>query len=101
MLGKNRYSVEFKKQAVELVRLGKPVKEVSEELGISTGMLYRWVSKSQKLAAGENGAASPEEQTSKELRRLRKENARLHLENDILKKAAVILGINPSMNVVR
>ena len=42
-------------------------------------------------------AARPpdEEPEADELRRLRRENANLKLENDILKKAAVILGTKP------
>jgi len=36
---RNRYSPEFKEQAVELVRIGKPVAEVAEELGIGSGSL--------------------------------------------------------------
>jgi len=38
---------------------------------------------------------------TKELHRLQKENGRLQLENDILKKAAVILGNNFQANVVK
>ena len=34
---KNRYSPEFKEQAVELARTGKPVAEVAEELGVGSG----------------------------------------------------------------
>jgi transposase len=62
---KKRYSAEFRAQAVELVRLGKPVAVVAEDLCIGTSVLYRWL------------------------------GANLKLENDILKKAAVILGTNP------
>lgn len=91
-----RYSPEFKAQAVELVSLRGGVPEVSQELGVGAGILYRWVSEANKseqigsegLAAGGGQAAADE------LRRLTKENARLKLENDILKKAAIILGSN-------
>ena len=71
---RKRYTAEFKAQAVGLVGLGKPVPEVAEDLGIGTGILYGW---------------------------LRRENANLKLENDILKKAAVILGTRPRPGAAR
>jgi transposase len=94
---KKRYTKEFKAQAVGLVGTGKPVKEVARDLGISEGVLYEWVRKgSQPAQLGSAGLGAPqtrgEQSEADELRRLRRENAHLKLENDILKKAAVILG---------
>jgi transposase len=93
---KKRYTAEFKTQAVGLVRTGKPVKDVARDLGISEGVLYEWVRKnSQSAQIGSEGVrAGGEPSEADELRRLRRENARLKLDNDILKKAAVILGSN-------
>ena len=93
---RKRYSTEFKAQAVELVKLGKPVPEVAQELGLGTGILYRWTRSvrdtSQPAQIGSEGLRAVGEQAeADELRRLRRENAHLKLENDILKKAAVIL----------
>jgi transposase-like protein len=45
--------------------------------------------------------AGGEEPGADELRRLRRENAHLKLENDILKKAAVILGTKPPLGAGR
>lgn len=94
---KRRYSAEFKVQAVRLVGAGQAVKDVARDLGISEGVLYEWVRKG--ASAAPLGGAGPsvvptrdEESVADELRRLRRENAHLQLENDILKKAAVILG---------
>jgi transposase len=84
---RKRYTAEFKAQAVSLVGLGKPVPEVAEELGISEGLLYKWVRKDAQTAP-----VGSEEPVADEVRRLRRELANLKLENDILKKAAVILG---------
>ncbi len=97
---RKRYSAEFKAQAIELVKLGKPVPEVAQELGIETGILYRWTrsvrdtSQPGQLGSGGLGAVG-EQAEADELPRLRRENAHLKLENDILKKAAVILGTEP------
>jgi transposase len=94
LVTRKRYTAEFKGQAVSLVGLGKPVPEVAEELGIGEGILYRWVRKEAKAAqfGSEGQRAEGELPAADELRRLRREIANLKLENDILKKAAVILG---------
>ena len=92
-----RYTAEFRAQAVELVGLGKPVREVAHDLAISEGVLYEWVRKGSQAAqlGSEGSRAEGGEPAADELRRLRRENATLKLENDILKKAAVILGTKP------
>ena len=97
---RRRYSPEFKAQAVELVGLGKPVLEVAQELGFGANLLYRWVSQASPPAPlGSAGLrAEGPEPAAEELRRLRRENAKLKIENDILKKAAVILGTKPQLN---
>jgi len=94
---RKRYTAEFKAQAVGLVELGKPVSEVAEDLGIGSSILYGWVRKDAQPAqlGSEGRRAEGEEPAADELRRLRREVAHLQLENDILKKAAVILGTKP------
>ena len=91
---RKRYTSEFKAQAVGLVGLGKPVSEVAEDLGIGSSILYGWVRKTPQ--PGQPGSAglraAGEQPAADELPRLRREIATLKLENDILKKAAVILG---------
>jgi transposase len=96
---RKRYTAEFKAQAVGLVGLGKPVSDVARDLGISEGVLYGWVRKgSQAAHLGSAGLrAGGEEPAADEVRRLRRENTHLKLENDILKKAAVILGTKPQL----
>jgi transposase len=100
---RKRYTAEFKAQAVELVGLGKPVPEVAEDLEVGAGILYGWVRKGAQPAqlGSARLRAVGEEPAADELRRLRREIANLKLENDILKKAAVILGTRPQPGVVR
>lgn len=100
---RKRYTSEFKAQAVELVGLGKPVPEVAEDLGLGTSILYGWVrSQRQPAQFGSGGLqAEGEPPAADELRRLRREVATLKLENDILKKAAVILGTKPQPTLAR
>jgi len=100
---RKRYTAEFKAQAVELARLGKPVLALAEELEISTSMIYAWMRNSSEPAPVGSGGlrAVGEEPAADEWRRLRRELANLKLENDILKKAAVILGTKPQVGAGR
>jgi transposase len=104
---RRRYSREFKAQAVELVGTGRPATEVAEELAIAASNLYKWVREAKRRNSGPSqlgseGRLDPrkrdEEDEASELRRLRRENSQLQMENAILKKAAVILGTNPPKN---
>lgn len=100
---RKRYTAEFKAQAVGLVNLGKPVPEVARDLEVGEGILYKWVRKDgQSGQFGSGGIrAVGEEPAADELPRLRREILTLKLENDILKKAAVILGTRPQQSPAR
>jgi len=90
---RKRYTDEFKTQAVELLDTGKPVSQLAEELCISSNLLYNWRLSSQRAQTGGDGAGvQGEGAETEELRGLRREIVILRQENDILKKAAVILG---------
>jgi transposase len=86
---KKSYTPEFKKDAVRLVTdQGYKVTEAARNLGLNPSVLQRW--KTEMASAGPNafpgkGRFSPEQE---ELQRLRKENQRLKMEREILKKAA-------------
>lgn len=96
---RKRYSAEFKAQAVELLQTGKPVSQVAEELCIGSDLLYSWRQSLQGAQFGSAGArAAGELSEADELRALRRENAMLKQDNDILKKAAVILGTKPPLH---
>ena len=96
---RKHYTPEFKAQAIELLEVGRPVAELAAELGISTNLLYSWRAGSQ-VASGGPGAVG-EQPGADDLRALRRENALLRQENDILKKAAVILGTKVQPNSAR
>jgi transposase len=89
MVQKRRtFSRDFKVEAVRLVEEeDRPAKEVAEQLGIKPGVLYRWIKAysmdREDAFPGQGHVGGPEE----ELRRLRRENARLREEREILKKA--------------
>jgi len=81
------YPPEFRREAVQLVRSGRSVKDVAESLGCSDQSLHNWVRQEQlDRHERDDGLTSAERE---ELRRLRRENARLKQEREILKRAAV------------
>lgn len=81
-----QYPPEFRREAVQLVRNGRSVRDVAESLGCSDQSLYIWV-KQDKLDRKErdDGLTSPERD---ELRELRRRVKRLEQEREILKRAA-------------
>ena len=80
------YPEEFRRDAVGLVRSGRSVPDVAAELGVSQGSLRNWVKLDQlDRQERDDGLTSDERE---ELRRLRRENARLKQEREILKRAA-------------
>lgn len=81
-----RYTLEYKLEAVRLVKAGQVAAVTAKILGIPKQTLENWVrlhGKGQLKGAG-GKPVSPEQM---ELARLRAENARLRMERDILKKA--------------
>ena len=80
------YTLEFKKSSVKLaVESDQPITQTAKELGVNTNTLYYWISKYTKPPGKK---AESEGNMETELLRLKKENARLKQERDILKKAA-------------
>ena len=91
---RRRYTAEFKAEAVRLVATsGKPLAQIARELGVKEQTLHNW----KKRASSANGTGVVPEHfaQAEELRRLRRENARLKEERDILKKATAFFA-NPN-----
>ena len=86
---KRTYSKEFKIKACELV-LKEGIKHavVAEKLGINQIMLYRWIDQYETYGCEAFVGKGHLRAEDAELRKLRKENERLRMENEILKKAA-------------
>ena len=80
------YPEEFRREAVELVRLNeKPLVQIAKDLGVSDMTLRNWVKRADVDAGKRAGLTSDERE---ELRALRRENRTLRMEREILKKAA-------------
>lgn len=82
------YTKEQKAEALKLVRVsGQPITQVARDLDIPENTLWNWVNRA-RIDAGEGPPEALTTEEREELRRLRRENARLRLERDFLKKAA-------------
>jgi transposase-like protein len=82
---RRKFSDEFKRDAVEIVRTsGKSIAEVARELGIYDSSLGNWV-RQDGVNRGERDGLSSDD--SQELSELRRENARLRMERELLKRA--------------
>ena len=93
---RRQYTKEFKIEAVHLVvQEGRSISEVARELGIGENLLHRWKKKYEEGKTDPfpgQGRLSPEDE---ELRRLRRENERLRMEHEILKKAVANISEEP------
>lgn len=85
---KRAFSDEFKTEAVRRVREdGKTPSEVARELGVTRQHLQTWLKRLEALTGEKRrGVLDVDEQA--ELKHLRRENERLKLERELLKKAA-------------
>ena len=79
---------EFKLEAVRQTALSeKPKAQVARELGVRVGQLRTWRLEFEKEAV--TGIAKPDRSVAEDLEQLRRENAKLKMEIEILKKAAI------------
>src|SRR5436190_7838769 len=107
---RRRHSAAFKLEAVQLMKrrlaASVPMHRISQELDLAKGLLWDWARAVADAPAGASAdeifpgsgrprqrpaapaAAPPAEPPEAEVRRLRRENGRLRIERDFLKKAA-------------
>jgi transposase len=80
------YPDDFRREAIELLRAGRTPRELAESLGVSQQTLRNWRRQDQLDRHERDDGLTTDER--EELRRLRRENARLTQERDLLKRAA-------------
>ena len=84
-MSKKHYNKEFITQILELYDAGKTIQELSSEYGVSQTSINRWIdTKLPKFIT------DGEQISVDDYQKLKKENNRLKLENEILKKATAI-----------
>jgi len=85
---RSKYTQEFKEEAVKLVtEQGYQITEAARNLGVNENMLGRWKRQIEGVGEGAPGLKGGTAMLT-ELNHLRKENKRLKMEREILKKAA-------------
>jgi transposase len=84
---RRKFTAEQKAEAVKLVKEVGSISPVARDLDLHESVLGRWVKQAEvDCGQGPEGALTTEEK--EELRKLRRENKRLRMERDFLKKAA-------------
>ena len=85
---RRKFDRDFKEGAVRLIReTGRPIAQIAKDLGINPGTLANWVAL-ERQARGGDGRLSEDERV--ELVRLRRENAELAMERDVLKRSVAL-----------
>jgi len=94
---KKTYTEDFKKMIIEVYNTGKPIKEICEEYGVSTTSLNNWINQvqpkekiSKKPIITTNKNKNNERKDAEEISKLKKENEKIKMELEILKKAIAI-----------
>ena len=83
------YTDEFKQDAVKLViEQGYSTPEVGRRLGVNQTNVSRWVREYHAKTGVPSKSSGAVQDLEEEVKRLRKENKRLLMEREILKKAA-------------
>ncbi|MEU7146169.1 transposase [Nocardia sp. NPDC046473] len=87
---RRKFDREFREGAVRIVReTGRPGAQVARELGVNEGTLTTWVARDRRQRAG-GGDGRLSESECEELLRLRRENAELAMERDVLRRSVVL-----------
>lgn len=77
-----KYDDEFKREIVKRVYEGQKIVSIARELGVSESLIYKW---KKEIKATNSDEAN-------ELIALKKKLREVEMENEILKKAALIFG---------
>src|SRR5438128_484499 len=89
-----KFDEDFKSGAVRLVfEIGKPIAQVARDMGVNEGTLGNWVAAARRPRDGgdgpprDGGDGPPREDERAELARLRRENAELRIQHDVLERS--------------
>jgi transposase len=86
---RRKFDPDFRAGAVRIVKeSGKPIAQVARDLGVNEGTLANWVARDRQATGPAPGALAEDERD--ELTRLRRENAELAMERDVLKRSVAL-----------
>jgi len=87
-LPRQNYTKEFKEEAVKLVtEQGLSIAEAARRLSMPGQNISRWLARAKAGKTQESGRGKEVSDKDAEISRLKRENAELRMERDILKKA--------------
>jgi transposase len=84
--GRRAYPLEYRERLIELVRAGRTPEALAREFEPTAPCIRNWVRQADRDAGRRSDGVTTDEKS--ELQRLRRENATLREEREILKKAA-------------
>ena len=95
MSSSSRFNKEFKEQTVNQILSGeRTVSEIAKELGVHHTTIRDWVKNYKQDGTHAFPGSGHLKPNDDDLRKLRRENANLREENEILKKAAAYFAKN-------
>src|SRR4051812_49952901 len=92
------YPAEFRSRMIDLVRSGRSVRSLSREFGVTETTIHSWARQADLDSGRRKDGLTTEER--QELTQLRRENARLREERDILKKRRCVQGVDATPSLV-
>jgi len=89
---RRKFDPDFRAGAVRIVKEspGKSIAQIAKDLGINEGTLGNWVARDREAAAASQTPGGLSEDERVELQRLRRENAELAMERDVLKRSVAL-----------
>ncbi len=95
-MSKREYTTELKREVLAMAAKGeKSISELERDLGISSGLVYKWRRRYRIKEEGGELASSEEREAAAEIRRLKRELEVMRQERDVLKKAIQIFSQDP------
>jgi transposase len=92
----SKYDKSFKEEAVRLALTStQSISQTARDLGVKENTLYNWISVAKNKSSESTSENGSKINLVEELNRLRKENARLKEEREILKKFATFIAKEP------
>jgi transposase len=88
---RRKFDRDFREGAIRIVReSGRPIAQIARELGIHEGTLGNWVTMDRLAREQAHSSERLSESERAELVRLRRENAELAMERDVLKRSVAL-----------